>query len=133
MPAKKPTVSTLATAADDYYKLREERLALQRQVDALEVKEKALRKYLIESIPLAGAAGIAGAHVRVEVVEKPVAQIASPEEWPNFFAWVARNKAWELLTKKISAAAARERIDAGKKIPGVSVVQVKELSVHKIK
>ena len=27
----------------------------------------------------------------------------------------------------------RERIDAGKKIPGVSMVQVKELSVHKIK
>lgn len=133
MPAKKATTLTLAATADRYFEMREKRLAMQKEVDKVEAEEKALRDYLITNIPAAGASGISGKLVQVEVVEKEVPAAESPESWPDIIAWIARNKAWDMLQKKLNTKATRDRIDAGKRIPGVILQGVRELSIHRLK
>jgi hypothetical protein len=124
--------ATLAGCADRLYELRTQRLALQKQVDALASEEAFLRDYLIENVPKSEATGIAGKLCRVTVVTKEVPQVA---DWDAFYAAIKKGKGTEgfaLLGRSISKAAIEERWAAGKQVPGVEPFQVVTLSVNKV-
>ena len=43
----------------------------------------------------------------------------SVKDWPKFYTYIAKNKAWDMLQKRTSSTAYRDRLKDGKKIPGV--------------
>ena len=52
-------------------------------------------------------------------------------DWPAFYDHVAKTGAFELLHKRLSSTAFRERWEAGEQIPGTEITSVWELSVRR--
>lgn len=120
---------TLGACADALYTIRQERLKAQKVVDELETNEKAIKAHVIDTLPKSNASGIAGKLARVTVTTKTIAQV---QDWPSFYAYVAKNKAFEMLQKRLGDAAIQERWDAGKKVPGVEPFTIVGVSVNKV-
>lgn len=53
------------------------------------------------------------------------------DDWQAFYEYVAHTGQFELLHKRLSSTAFRERWEAGEAIPGTSVSEVWELSVRR--
>ena len=121
---------TLAACADALFKTRAERLAQQKIVDALKEQESALQNHLIDSLSKGDASGIAGKLCSVQVVVKTIPQV---ENWPAFYAFIAKTKAFDLLQRRVSDSAVRERWEGGKDVPGVVAFNNPTLSIHQLK
>ncbi len=119
-----------AACADLLYKTREQRLQLQRQLDRMEGLETALKEYFIDSLPKSKATGIAGRVARVQILPHPIPVV---DDWTKFYAYVRRNNAFELLQRRLSESAVKERLDDKKTVPGVGIFQAKKVSCTLIK
>jgi hypothetical protein len=53
------------------------------------------------------------------------------EDWAAFYDYVRENGAFELLHKRLSSAAFKERWEAGEVVPGTSKTSLWELSVRR--
>lgn len=119
-----------ATCADLLYEIREKRLGLQRQCERFEKAEAALRDFFIETLPASSATGIAGSTARVQIEIKPVATV---ENWERLYAYIVKNKAFDLLQRRLGEKAAQERLDAGEGAKaGLTVFHCKRVSCTKI-
>lgn len=120
---------TMGACADKVYELRNKRLEQQKIVDAIEDEEKALKKHIIENLPKSEATGAAGKIARVSVISFEVPQV---KDWEAF--WKAFNKKTDtdLLQRSVNKAAINERLEAGKKVPGVEIYKDLKLSITKV-
>lgn len=109
-----PYPQSMGACADLLYEYRQKRLDAEKVAAALKEKEDALKEYIIDNLDK-DSGGAIGKAYKVEVVrgEKPVV-----DDWPAFFAYVGRTKAWDLLQRRVSEKALADRIADGKKIPG---------------
>jgi hypothetical protein len=107
---------------------RKARLVLQREVEELKKVESELQDHLIRNVPK-GSAGVFGRVMKALITTKDIPQVA---DWPAFYKYVMKKKAFELLQKRLSATAIQERWDAGEKIPGVEVFTTVGVSLTKI-
>jgi hypothetical protein len=123
---------SLAAAADLYGITRDKRLALQKEVDAIEADEKALKDHLINSIPKSDATGIAGKVWRVGVTGKDVPVV---KNWTLFYEYISKTRTkggFALLSKAVNAKSVAEIWAAGKKVPGVESFHTTSLSLSKL-
>jgi hypothetical protein len=125
---------TLAGCADRLYVVRQERLALQRQAEAFAAEETALREYLIDNLPKSSATGIAGKVCRASVETKTVWKA---DDWNKVRKYIEKEApknpgVWALLQKRLSDAAVKEVFASGKKIPGISRMEVPFVSLNKL-
>lgn len=120
---------TLGACADLLYKLKAERLAAQKVVEALEVRESALKTHIINTLPKSDASGVAGKVARVTVVTKQVPQVC---DWGKLYAYVKRTGQFELLQRRVSDAAVKERWENGKAVPGVDAFTAVSVSLNKL-
>jgi hypothetical protein len=122
---------SLATCADMLYKLREERYALNKQVDALQEKETALREYLINNLPKSSATGISGKLATVKVELKRIVQV---EDWDKLQKYIIKNASkgsFALLQRRVNATAVEEIWADKKTVPGCVPFSVPVVSVTK--
>ena len=119
----------MGECADLLYNLRVKRLAGQKLVDEVEAEEKALKEFIIETLPKSEASGISGAIANVKVVNKMVPQV---KDWDSLYAYILKTKSFDLLNRALNKTAVEERYEAGKKVPGVEDFQVTTVSVTKI-
>lgn len=120
---------TAAQLADLLYRTREMRLDISRRVERLEALESQLKNYFVENLPKSNASGISGLVARVQIETKPIPQV---EDWDKFYAYVHKHKAFDLFQRRIAEGAAKERMDEGKKIPGVGIFNVKKVNCTKL-
>lgn len=120
---------SLAVCADKYYALREKRLSLQKEVDAIQAEENAYRDHLIDSIPKSEATGVAGKVCRVSVKTDEVPKV---EDWDLFYKHIKKTGEFDLLGRTPTKSAIEARWENGKKIPGVGTFTVVKLSVNKL-
>jgi hypothetical protein len=120
---------TLGACADALYSTRLERLRVQKEIDALAAHETALKEHIIANLPKSDSTGVAGKLARVSITKKTIPRVA---DWTKFYTYVAKNKAFELLQKRLGEAAIQERWDAGKPVPGVETFNVVGVSVNKL-
>lgn len=119
----------MGACADRLYELREARLAKQKEADAIEAEEKALKEHIIQTLPKSESSGVAGKVARVTVVSKDVPRV---EDWDKLYKYVKKTGAFELLQRRLSDAAVQERWEAGKEIPGVGTFGVVTVSINKV-
>lgn len=119
---------TLGACADLWHDIREERLRLQKLVDAEEAKESTIREHFLRTLSdtEGGAVGLRY-KVTKERGTKPVVK-----DWDAFWKYVYRNKASEFLQRRVSDGAIQERWDAGKQVPGVEPFQFVKFSLTKV-
>lgn len=119
----------LGACADKLYQLREARLAKQKEALDLETEEKALKEHLINTLPKSQSSGIAGKVARVTVIKKPVPQV---KDWDKFYKHIKKTGDFELLQRRLTDTAIKERWENGKTIPGVESFNVVTVSINKV-
>lgn len=120
---------TMAACADDYYKTREKRLAIEREAAEIKAYESALKEHIIKNLPTSEATGVAGKVARVTIKLKPRPTLENDEQ---FFAYVKKTSSFFLLQRRLNESAIKEVWESGKQIPGVGVFTDKTLSVNKV-
>lgn len=127
--AKLKIPKTIGACADLLYKMQQERLALDKVVEAMKANETALKNHIIDTLPK-GDTGAAGKTHQVRVVTEDVPQA---ENWEEVYEYVRKNKAFDLLQRRLNGKAVLDRIEDGKKIPGVKMFRAVKLSLTKVK
>jgi hypothetical protein len=137
-PFKMP--KTLAACADMAYELRQERYALQKQVEELKSRESALVEHLIETLPKSDALGITGKKARATIKETEIVDLQGDgaEPFAGVYDYILKNGrkdpgVWSLLQRRLGSEAAKELIAAGKgKLIGAKLGTVKTISLTKL-
>lgn len=120
---------TMGACADRIYELRTRRLVMQKEVDAIEAEEKALKEHIINTLPKSETTGVAGKLARVTVVTKQVPQV---KDWEAFWKKFNKKTDTDLLQRSLSKAAVEARWEAGKEIAGVEAFTAVTLSINKV-
>ena len=138
-PAEKPTPApkkpafkvpkTIGACADLLYTTRGTRLLIQKDAQALETQEKALKEHIIDTLPKSEASGVAGKLARVAVETSEVNQV---EDWDKFYAYIKKTGFFHLLGRSIKQEAIDEILASGKKIPGIKKFNVVKVSCTKV-
>lgn len=101
-------------------KLRNERKELEAQGNAILEEEKALTDFLIKTFEKADLKEVKTPLGTARLVYKDI-PVMDPDTggWDAIYAYIVKNKAWELLQKRLGERACQERWEAKQTIPGV--------------
>lgn len=131
MPTKKTTkVDPLAALADAWQSKRQERLALQKQVDALQKEENDFKAQLIQGLQAATIRAIGGALGTATLTRKREPAMA---DWDTLYAHIQATGEFDLMYRRVNAAAVKERWEHGVEVPGVQAIEITDLSWSKAK
>lgn len=129
MPKKLP--KSMGACADLYYAARQLRLAADKHAAELKAEEARIGEHIINNLPK-GDTGAAGKTHRVQVVRKKKFRV-NPEAWPKFYAWVGKNKRFDLLQKRLSDDAVKELMATTRvKVPGIEPFDYVSISLTKV-
>lgn len=121
---------TMAGVADAWWAFRQQRLELQKGIDLIKGHEEQLKAHVEKEMPKdeTGAAGLYG---RIEVSKDPTVKV---KDWPTFWKWIARNKAFDFVQKRVTESAVVEylKVNPKKKIAGVSIGEERSVSLLKV-
>jgi len=106
----------LADCADMLYEKREERLQVQKVVDALAKEEGVLREHIIANLPKSNASGISGKVATARIETKMIPQV---EDREALQAYIKKTGRFDLLQGRLSESAVLEMWADNKKVPGV--------------
>jgi len=121
---------TPAQRADLLYELDAFASEERRKVTALEKAVSLLERWFVQNLPETAATGVAGKLGRVQIVNKDIPIV---EDWDKFYAHVAKTKSFDLLQRRLSEKAVKERWEANKVVPGTGHFNVKKVSLTKVK
>lgn len=131
--AKKEAVfkppKTLGACADLLFQTRAKRLALNKQAEEFEAIESALKTHIIDTLPKSNASGIAGKLARVAVETKKVPIV---EDWAKLYSHIKKTGDFDLLGRSLSREGVKQRLEAGKAVPGVGATTVVTVSLSKL-
>lgn len=124
----------LAACADMLYTIKQERFAANKVVDGLKAKEAMLVEHLIDNLPKSQATGVAGKIARATIT---TAEIATVTDWEALYGYILKNAkknpgVWGLMQRRLNDAPAREIMDSGAELPGVSTAEIKKVSLNKV-
>lgn len=122
------SLESIGEKVDLYFKTREQRLLMQKQVDNVQTEESKLKEEIIRELQAAKVTSIGGNIARVTIQEKikPIAQ-----NWELVYAYIKEHNAFDLMQRRLTEAAVKGRWEDGIKIPGVDSFTVFDLSVAK--
>jgi hypothetical protein len=120
----------IGACIDLLYATRTRRLDIERKAEKatepLKKAEKELEEHIIGSFKKSEIDGAKGKKATAGIKQ---ATVASVKDWDEFFVYVAKTKAWDMLQKRVNNAAYRERLEAKKVVPGVEPFVATSLSV----
>lgn len=123
---------TLGACIDLAYKAQKKRLDYQHKMDVvlekMKAEEKAIEDHIINSFNKQEVDGSKGKLATAGIKRLTVAQV---KDWGRFYAWIAKNRAWEMLQRRVNDKAYRDRLEAKQKVPGVEPFVVIKLSLTK--
>lgn len=124
-----PMPKSLGACADEYHEVRELRLAMQKEVDAVAARERELMHHLLENLSASSDTGVAGQRYRAQIRTSEAYTVV---DYDDLYDYIAENDRFDLLAKKISTTAVKEMYGKGVRVPGTQPIQVKKVSVTKI-
>ena len=128
----------LSTKIDNLYKQQQKIDEVTKEINKLEDKKSKLKgKYKeMETALLAdmnkneGLTAAAGKLAKVSITRQIVPKV---DDWNKFYNYIARNRAFDLLQRRVSITAFKERLEANKKVAGVSAEKIRKVNLTKIK
>ena len=127
--AKLKIPKSMGACADRLFEIKQERLAMEKVVDAMKANERALTDHIIDHLPK-GDTGASGAHHKVQVRTEDIPQV---EDWDKLYAYVKKNNAFDLLQRRLNPKAVMERLEDKKKVPGTKMFTAVKLSLTQVK
>ena len=119
----------LGECADVLYELRSRRIRAEGEVARLRAMERPLRERLAEKLAEGGARGIAGKVATARIATK---DFWSARDWGKVLRFVRRHRASDLLYKRISSTAVAKYMAAGRVVPGLEHVVVRDVTLTKV-
>lgn len=118
---------TIGDCVDMLYEMRQKRLDKMAEVDTIGAREKLLREHVLETFKKADIEGAKGKLATCSIVPSTVAHI---EDFEVFKKWLIKHpEDWDLIRKQINDKAFKDRIENGKKVPGLKRFDFNKLSV----
>lgn len=114
--AKAPRPATTGVLIDNLWAMREKKRELEVQVKEIEMQIKTAQEDLMLHMQTEGIEKATGTKASVSLNSTVVADV---QDWDAFWPYIAKNKFWHLVQKRVSDPAYRELLDLGKKVPGV--------------
>lgn len=124
-----PMPKSMGRCADLYHDVRELRLLMQKECEAIETREKEIQEHIINNLSRSEDTGASGLRYRAQVKTEAKPQIA---DWQALTGYIMENDRFDLLQKRLGEKAVADLWEAGTAIPGVAKVNVPKLSVTKI-
>jgi hypothetical protein len=124
-----PMPSSIGLCADEYHRVRELRLAMQKETDAVKAREDEIETHIINNLSAGTDTGAAGLLYRAQIKSKTVPKIG---DWSEFTFDIWNTKRFDLIQKRASIAAIEEMWSAGETVPGIDKVHLKTVSITKI-
>ncbi len=149
-PIKIP--KTTGACADRLFTLRAEKAVLTAQIAKIAEVEGAIEAHLIYSLPADDAEGVVGKLATVRIVSKVV---PLAEDWPKLYGFIVlqaikaakcfktteqeklatqlivEHAPWDLIQRRVSGPAVKDRWTAGVAIPGISKFNKKDVTLTK--
>ena len=122
--------SLLGAIADEWWQVKQERLAADKVAEALKQRENLLQSALIAQCNLQKITGVGGQVVRVGVEKEEQPTV---KDWTKFYAYIKANDAFDLLERRAGKGAVKARWEDGITIPGVEKFPVYKLSKQGVK
>lgn len=129
VPADLTTVSA-GRLADMLLELRNERLDITAQADAIAAEERRIKDFLINTMPKAELQRISGKIANATLQRTIIARVT---DWDAFYKFIGKKKAFDLLQRRPATPACRERWDQGVTIDGVQQDYALDINVTKLK
>lgn len=124
---KKPI--TIGAAIDKIWLMRENKKALEAQVKKVEAEIKEVEETIFELLDAQDTRKGEGKKASVSINESVVATV---EDWDALWPYIAKNKYFHLVQKRVSDPGMRELWDMGKKVPGVQPFTKRTLSIRSL-
>jgi hypothetical protein len=124
-----PAISShLSDLINQYISLRAQRIVKEKEAAEIQELEEDLKKTIISKFREGDikAMGSTNGLVKMMKTEEPVAN-----DWLAVWEYIRENDAFELLHRRLTNTAVKERWDAGIEIPGVGRTDVYKLTVSK--
>jgi hypothetical protein len=121
-------LENLPKLADEYYKIREDRLAADKAAASLKAKENELFTaitYVMSEHDMSSVGGKV-AILKRSVEEKPIAQ-----DWDEIYRYIRENDAFDILHKRLGVGALRLRKDDDIDVPGVGWMEYDKITISK--
>lgn len=125
-PVKIP--KALGACADLLYEVRQRRLEADKLAAAWKEQEQRIIDHVVDNLPKESS-GAMGKGYMVRVITKQKPQV---KDWDAFWEYVRKNKAYDLLQKRISDGAVQDRLMDKKKLPGVELFTAVTVSLTKV-
>ena len=122
--------SSVGLCADLYKKVRDLRLAMQKQVDAVEAREKEIRDHIINNLSKSPDTGAAGKKYRAQIKQTTV---PTAKDWDKIRAFMVENDRFDLMQKRLSNKAIEALWEEGVEVPGVDKFNKIDVSITKIR
>ena len=125
--APKARVASVGAVIDQLWGYREQKRKLEADVKEVEGKIKEIEDQLMERLGAEGLEKATGTKASVSVTSS---QSADVQDWDAFYPYIAKNKFWHLLQRRVSDPAVRELWEQGKKVPGVVPFTKKRINLR---
>lgn len=120
---------TIGATIDLLFTLREQRKQAEAVVNEFKEKESAIEAHLMGNFGRSDLDGAKGKLANAVIKHSTVAEVT---DWDAYYAYIGKQKAWDLLQKRPAITALRARWDAGKTVPGVAAKEITTLSITKV-
>jgi hypothetical protein len=121
--------ATTGAMIDQLWAAREEKRRLEAQVKEVEVVAKDIEDQILGRMEAEGMDKATGKKGSVSITTSVVADV---QDWDVLYPYIAKNKFWHLLHKRVSDPGFRELWDAGKKTPGVLPFTRKKINLRTV-
>jgi len=118
----------LGDLIDELYTLRAARLLEEKRIKELKTKELSLRvqiKELLDAVGLEMGAGSL-ATTSIQLSTEPTVT-----DWPAFYKYIVDHDAFDMLQRRLSPTAVKDRWDDGEVVPGIDKFDTWDLSLTK--
>ena len=127
--AKPGPTLTLGATIDAMWALREEKRAADAVTKGIELKIKDLESTMFELMDAQETTKSQGKKASVSISEVVVGNV---EDWETFWPYIAKNKYWHLVQKRVSDPGLRELWALNKKTPGVQPFTKRTLNIRSL-
>jgi len=121
--------ATLGTLADRIWASREEKRRLEAETKVVSEKIAELEEELLQRMDAENTEKAAGSKASISITKSIVADV---QDWDLFWPYIAKNKLFHLVQRRVSDPAYRELLDMGKKVPGVQPFPKRKLNVRSL-
>lgn len=123
-------MSTLGNEIDAIAVLKRKRDKLTAEVNSLSNKIRGAEEKLLKRVQKSKLGGATGKIGRAVIDDE---ELPTVEDWDKFYAYIAKNKEWDLLQRRPGVMAIRLRWGQGGMVPGVTKFRRVTLSVVPLK